>query len=206
MQWACGCLGRQGPPDLVCYRLWDRDLFKETLQQDELADPLQVDQAARIRYGLSHESIVAFSRSHSSSVVRWTGTPSSPARRTKSSRSSPSSSEAFPAEIFPRRNRPITSSSRVAWSKGISCSTSAASSSSTITVLMARPILPLIALAGGAALAAHGRVIAPALGAARARELRSPALRALRSATPHGESRRGSRRCGRLHPRTDPPR
>jgi hypothetical protein len=70
MQWACGCLRREGPLDLVCYRLRDRDLLKETLQQDELPDLLQVDQAARIRYDLSQESIVAFSRSHSSSVVR----------------------------------------------------------------------------------------------------------------------------------------
>jgi len=59
-----------GPLDLVCYRLRDRNLLKQTLQQGELPDLLQVDEAARIRYGLSHESIVAFSRSHSSSVVR----------------------------------------------------------------------------------------------------------------------------------------
>jgi hypothetical protein len=64
-----GSSGR-GSLDLVCYRLRDRNLFKETLQQGELPDLLQVNQAARIRYGLSHESIVTFSRSHSSSVVR----------------------------------------------------------------------------------------------------------------------------------------
>lgn len=62
---------RLASPDFSRHRLGDRYLSKESRQQRELADPLEVDQAARIRYDDgSHESMVAFSRSHSSSVVR----------------------------------------------------------------------------------------------------------------------------------------
>ena len=43
---------------------------KEALQEGEAPDLLEVDQAARVRYDLSHESMVVFSRSHSCSVVR----------------------------------------------------------------------------------------------------------------------------------------
>jgi hypothetical protein len=48
----------------------DRDLSEETCQDGEMPDFLEMNQAARVRYDLSHESMVAFSRSHSSSVVR----------------------------------------------------------------------------------------------------------------------------------------
>ena len=60
----------EGSLDLARDRLGDCDLSKETLQEAELPDLLEVDKAARVRYDSSHVSIVAFSRSHSSSVVR----------------------------------------------------------------------------------------------------------------------------------------